>query len=95
LPAEAKDIQFLNRYSGGYEDYVYAIFKTKDGSSIFNIEFLNEMNRFSEVITSHESWPHLCLREQNSDIADGYGCTEGSYRNLTAKAKQFLDMVGP
>ena len=76
-------------------DWVYAIFKTKDGSSIFDIKSLDEMNRFSQIITSHESWPHLCLREPNVAIADGFGCTKGSYRNLTAKAKQFMDMAGP
>ena len=66
---------------------MYAIFKTKNGSSIFNTEYLNEMDRFSEVITSHENWPHLCLREPNDPVVDGFGCTEMSYRNLTAKAK--------
>jgi len=60
-----------------------------------NVENLDEINRFSEIITSHQYWPMLCVREPNDPIADGFGCTESSYRNLTAPVKKFLDMVGP
>ena len=84
MPADAKDIKFLNRWQGGYEDFVYAIFKTKNGSSIFNLENLAEMDKFSELMTSHDSWPKLCMRDPTEAIVDGYGCTTGAYRNLTA-----------
>lgn len=82
-----KDIKLLTRWKGGYEDWIFAIFKTRDGSSIFSMENLNEMTRFSEILTSHEYWPMLCVREPKEKVMDGYGCGESSYRNLTGPSK--------
>ena len=98
---EAKEIRFIERGVGGYEDWVFAVFKCKgDCQTIFTQANLQEMMEFTSQITDEEYWPLLCAREYHQDdnqkqfFKDGYGCTESAYLNLTAPAQQFLDQNG-
>ncbi len=42
------------------------------------------MLRFISNITDDPIWPKACVRKKNEVYADGVGCTESAYRNLTS-----------
>lgn len=44
------------------------------------------MMRFTSQMTSDPLWSKFCVRDNpnSKNIVDGYGCTEESYKNLTA-----------
>jgi hypothetical protein len=66
------------------------IFKCSKCETIFNKKSIVQMQKFIANITSHEDWPQLCLRDKNSAAADGFGCSEKAYVNLTSKAEDLI-----
>lgn len=50
------------------------------------------MNNFTRQLTSDPLWPKLCIRENQINYVDGFGCTTSSYNNVTMLIEKKLPL---
>ena len=70
------------------------VFKCRDEcQTILDSAHIKEMVRFIAKAVDDEAWPAICRRTPGRAIADGGGCSEDAYQNLTHFIEPFLDKV--
>lgn len=69
--------------------------KAKDGkSTVLTAEIIQEINKFTEALTSDKAWPIFCVRDYKQEVVDGWGCTANAYQNITKYITPLLNNLG-
>lgn len=84
---DVDNINFIERVNSNFQKNINVIFKCKnDCKTIFTNGHVKEMLRFTAWATDDPLWQQLCYRESKETvvfIADGFGCSDKAYLNLT------------
>ena len=88
---DIRDVKMQQKLLGRSDHNIIAIFKCKgECETVLNYKNLLEMRRFTSGLTAHPLWAMFCPRDLSEPYADGNGCTENAYVNLTSQLSENL-----